>query len=249
MDWALNHNKKELLDSIVNLSSKEIKSASYRYDQYYEPRLNILNSVKQFNISKFQRYRGTDLLETIIENVADTSSSKPVALIILNKNDHNGAFNRDNDQLEKLTKAYKLFIYETNSDTGAYKIINQTYQTQGEISVLGLGGHGTMQSLILGKYSWLDNSTIDLSDENELREHSHCLADTAIIILDACLNGKEEEKGDNLANMAARVFPGREVYARTISSSSNELFFDENDNLINVVLGSKKTTYKTIFTN
>lgn len=58
-------------------------------------------------------------------------------------------------------------------------------------------------------------ATLDAGDEGFLVRNalSGCLAPDAAIVMGSCSTGHGRGQADNIANLMARVFPGRSVYA------------------------------------
>ena len=233
--------------------------------------LNLLQkNKKEFGIEFFHRYINQDLrcfnsdlssslLEENIKNLnPDYNSSKPIALVIFNKNDPDDAFEKSGirNNLENLTKNYKVLIFETDNEKGVYKAIEKAGQLYGlnekgnphkPISLLILAGHGNQISINFGRTEIDDTAEtieellpyekayIDLSDEDELRKLGKYIGENAQVVYISCSTGEGKEKEDNVANMTKKAWPNvSKIFAPTTSSSSEKFILDEKGHLINV---------------
>ncbi len=180
-----------------------------------------------FNISYFSRYNNSNILKNNIKNIdLNYNSDKPIALIIQNKNDswHAFATQKHIQNIEKFNIGYKTFVYEAENDSLAFKYIKETAEKYGKISLLMIAGHGNQVSLNLGEtyqgdlktieeINLYENFYIDISDTNKLKKYTKHLEEGAKIILSSCFTGEGGKETNNLANVIAKAFPGKIVYA------------------------------------
>jgi hypothetical protein len=163
-------------------------------------------------------------------HLSDAGRDRPLAVVIVNIDDYNGAFEAPFliDDFSRSGR-YDVVYLEACSDRQAREALGSLYQTTGgrRIEALVLGGHGSRTSLQLGKTGSCgsgdpDAPWIDVADlENgEWRSLDTYLSPTAHVILWACSNGAPEEappaqnlRIPNLADEFASALPGRTIHA------------------------------------
>jgi len=177
------------------------------------------------------RYRGFDLLlfrylkisdEEVMDSIKEgrdvlfQDTHKPNTLVVYPLADHNAVF-RNEPSLEFLKKIYSTYdmrlVVAPNEQT-AYRAIESTPN----IELLILCGHGSKDSLVLGRGDKDDETlTLDLSD-TEIGRYLSMLNTRAVIFLDSCLNAKGGKGERNLANFTARLSRKRNtIYAARTS--------------------------------
>ncbi len=203
-----------------------------RYNALIEE-LNVLGITRIERLISLSLVQVQDLIRNREQIQAD---ERPVALIITPRADWNEAFEFDNDLTRLIQEGnYRIMYYEADTEDDFFQALAETGSSQA-ISLLYIGGHGSISSTGFGddSYDAPENYTLDLSDETQLTEFSHYLTGNSQIILDSCSTGREREHGENVANMLARIFPRSTIYSPTIPSGSR-LSFDAN----NFVIGAR----------
>ena len=187
-----------------------------------------------FGIEYFYRYTKKTLEELYKSRNAHYKEDRSVVLAVFNKNDHNGAFYREGEELEKLTKFYKVIIIETDIEDGFYKAIEKTGKIEGGIDVLIVGGHGSPDRLILGNEKGLSEAAyLDLTDEQEIKERAlkKWMRPSSKAILIGCSTGKDEK---SIAAMNSRTLGIEETYAPRDKSSKTNYHLKKSGELENV---------------
>jgi len=203
------------------------------------------------------------LLDEIIKNrsILDHNNNKPIALVILPKSDHNGAFMHQDvrertvntENLIELGGNYKIIVHEAKNEDELYGQIKETSDIYGRIPLVVFGGHGCQIGLELsesgvpGDYKTnfvkrSDKTFLDIYD-TEIKKYAGCLTEDAQIILISCLTGEGGKKAKNLANALQKAFPGRKIFAPEVATTLEHFVFDANGRIINVVYecGPEKT--------
>ncbi|MBI5227854.1 hypothetical protein HY988_04675 [Candidatus Micrarchaeota archaeon] len=181
-----------------------------------------------FGITYFLRYTKNTLDETYKNAISN--SDKPVALIVFNKCDFDGAFYREGLTLDGLTKFYRVVIVETDNEKDFYERVEATGKSK-KISLLIIGGHGTPQSIRLGgKHIEPDSVNLsdeekldgryelDLTDEEEIKHRNirQWMAPNSTIALIACATGLLES---SIGAMISSSFGAKILYAPRFNSS------------------------------
>lgn len=173
----------------------------------------------------------------------DGSSKKPKALILAGEDDPNEAF--------APTKAYVKFISDIQEHYDVrYRIVSSPEEfcleiekaaKEGNIELLVVGGHGSPQTIRLGRDSRL---LIDRKLPNE--DVLKMLAPNAIIFLEACATGNGKEDAMNMANYFADRAPGRIVIAPTVPLTifNEKLSFNPTFNVDLIDDNGRDITYK-----
>ncbi|MBR9683160.1 hypothetical protein GOV03_01330, partial [Candidatus Woesearchaeota archaeon] len=224
----------------------EIMLAYYKNEKQWKQKLDVWEFNKEkHGITHFHRYLGTPLLKENVKNKDKKyKPHHPVALIIHNQNDWNGAFAGGWywHELEELVPAYKIFTYEVAEEKDMLKFIKETYLRSGnkEINVWLVGGHGTQISLNLGLSGkkdsiWTregmkdyDKYYLDITDEKQLKEYTKYFSPHVLVPLISCSTGEGKAGADNLANTLGNVFPQGIIFAPTISTHLKRLNLNKN---------------------
>ena len=135
----------------------------------------------------FMRY-DKETLGSLHSSLNGKNQEKPLLLAVFNKNDPNGAFYVEGVRLEKLTKYYRVIIVEAENEGEFYGKIASVADKYGKIDTLAIGGHGTPDSIRMGKDT--DEGRIDLTDRNELKALGTVFARDPTVILISCSTGR-----------------------------------------------------------
>ena len=186
------------------------------------------------------------ILEENLKNLdRNYKPDQPTAVAIVSTDDSDSALDFIATDFNILQN-YKLLVFETNNEAEALVRIKQSARIlERPIDLLYLAGHGTPISLKLGGTGHkpimvredllgVEESYIDVTDEDQLRAYAEFLAPAAKIILLSCSTGKGQDAQDNLANMLARVFPGRQVYAPVMDDNLKQFILDPSGLVQNV---------------
>ena len=157
----------------------------------------------QFDIENFQRFN-YDIIENayLAATDAEFSIGKKTAIIILNKNDWNKAFEDDTGIYKQLMEqGYCLVLCEANDEEGVATRFFNRGKEDGAPSALGeraydlviLGGHGTPTSINFGKAVG-EKSKFDLGDFKQGGRFlpgswDSMLNEQSVIILSSCSTG------------------------------------------------------------
>lgn len=138
---------------------------------------------------------------------------RPVALLLYNTNDWNGAFAQSSLPRTFLDSGKFRVVYrEVSSDEEAQRAIAETCaKSGGKIHTLVLAGHGQPKELGLGKgkNAFDESSDIDRGDfkSGVFRHLDDYVDESGQVLLYACSNGQGGKRGRNLANAVARRLP------------------------------------------
>lgn len=236
---ALDH--PDLIEKFVELGKtmrvNQIKKVFARCDISPSPSLlmeKVYTLNKIFGIEFFERYDNKTIEHLYIMALSPSwHIGKPTALLILNKNDHNGAFKRPGLH-RSLLKGYRMVVVEVEDDAEALERLRAISDRYGKLDLLLIGGHGTQRSLKLGR-AWGEETYLDLSDfeqyggEGALERY---LKKDAIIVLESCSTGKggsiygKEDLG-NLMSAIGRL-TNRKVFAPAKPVFITRFVFDED---------------------
>ncbi len=161
---------------------------------------------------------------------------RPTFLMIHPKTDWNNAF-EVNNQLDELLLhgVYNVVYFEPESDTAFTEIIRKVAAKK-KITILNVGGHGSIDRTTFNEKSFDESDTLDLGDEQEMKDAGlgQYLDENAIIIMESCSTGSGGREGENIANMMSRIFSGRRVFAPKYPTSVREYLYDESWSVIGV---------------
>jgi hypothetical protein len=205
----------------------------------------LIEHLADLHIDYWERFHSVETMSAILNyrQQADKPTDKPVALIIYNKSDHNGAFT--NNQIDDLLRrGYAVFYYEAVTDMEAFSIIKDV-GTHNLIDLLILGGHGQPKRLLLGDYGADRAADIEASGNNIPDEYSLDITDLAktatleqylrpgaSVSLESCSTGRDT---NNIADFVYMLFGGQvHVYAPTVYTSADVYEYDNTNKLINI---------------
>lgn len=186
-----------------------------------EALLGLLLKNRKNGISFFGRYA----ISQLVDNLKEPDPSKKKALIIVNKNDHNGSFYSINDEISKMqAQGYDLRIYETDNDKELYNIIISEGAVK-PIDLLMVSGHGTRGTLFLGR-NHVDASDMGLFSPKKLKMLRDSFSEDARAILDSCSAGKGGEHASNLATFFRMLTGVRYLFAHHLDGNIRDMFFN-----------------------
>lgn len=179
----------------------------------------------QYGITNFTRYP-----EDILINQFDDreNNEKPYGLLLYPKADYGGAFSQDKKVLQELFQqaagfGYSLRIAECGTKKNVIRILNFVRHHYGSIHFAVVSGHGTVESIRLGKPRVVTENKDEKENEDKyqisladilrvgvIREGVRALESAFIpnptIILNSCSTGKEGGIAQNLSRvLLARV--------------------------------------------
>ncbi len=191
---------------------------AYALELLGEKRTVLLH--KDYGIEYFGRYPKELLEELLRSEHPRHRKSDPIAFVIYNKNDWNGAFYQSADLLLKLMKTHKIFIIEVKHDREISKRIGEFlsfhksrfggFFTGGKIDTLLIGGHGNPKGIRLG-LSKGSSSRITSSDMKMLKMLRQYFSKKPTVILESCSTGRGEYAiGARISRaLGARLFAPR----------------------------------------
>lgn len=179
-----------------------------RYAAWYEGLKDIAGRP---SLTPWDIYRARVLNLSSIELGEFIDTDAPNALVVMPRNDYNGAFLSDTYQrlLQRIYRHYDCHVV----------FADREYQVQAaltdmpDISLVLLTGHGSPCSLALGK-GFGEAGNIDCTDD-ELQKPLRNLTSDATIILYSCSTGSGADTGKNLANKISGMRRSIEVLAPT----------------------------------
>lgn len=244
------HNK------LSHLTDSELQKAEDNLLQNLQPML------KDFGVDFLERY-SPRFISNLCEVAKDPNfeKKKPIALLVMNKDDYNGAFFRP-DLYDTLLIAYRPIVTEVDNDSTALERIKSVSKKYGSSILLIPAGHGAENSLYLGQTGAdelkededpPEASFIDLSDfqqyggKGALEKY---LKKNALVILFSCSTGGNAEGTDspnlvqsdttgnsqfpNLMTMWG-VLTNRKVIAPSTPTSISKFVLDKNSRVIGVI--------------
>lgn len=208
----------------------------------------IDKKMKSLDLKEKERY-SLPFLDMAYKNRIADKVEKPLAVVILNRNDWNGGFSNTPNELTSLFNTHHLLVYEASTDNEAENALKQVKEKFGKADLVILGGHGATNLINLGKqpdssyeertryssyeerYSWKEEYSIDKTDESFFK----ALADVSKgketdVVLLSCLTGR----GDNPIGKIISNNSGVKVFAPKKETNLNKLVIDKNRKLIDV---------------
>ncbi|NYZ77538.1 hypothetical protein H0O02_04475 [Candidatus Micrarchaeota archaeon] len=182
------------------------------------------------SIEYFGRYRKS-MLEELYLTSTDLEHKKdsPLLVAVFNKNDWNNSFYYSGRTLGKLTKHYRVVLFEADSESEFYKKIEATEKTYGKIDSLVVAGHGSTKTVNLG-YGW-DSGDIDTSDEKDLEKMKDHFVENPNVILIACSSASDET---SIAAMLSKLWNAK-AWGENKTSSLSYFKLDEKGKIIKPV--------------
>ena len=185
------------------------------------------------NISFFGRY-SINTLEYLYSNFRKKpSKNQKTALWIFPKEDDNHAFYYDNKFIDEIIKNnYHISIIEVGNEREFKDWSLLMERKNGKnFDVLVLSGHGTIESIQLGKGE-SEKEQIDLEDDFEIKLIGKLVKKEGIIILNSCSTASEEKT----TSIAKKIFEENKIHliAPETPTSIDTFHFDEKGDLIGV---------------
>ncbi|MBT3182803.1 MAG: hypothetical protein HN337_09915, partial [Deltaproteobacteria bacterium] len=190
-------------------------------------------------INHFSRYSVASL-----ENQLHPKPGAKTALVVVAKDDWNGAFERTRYDLDLLLEqGYNVIIVEANDENDIYRQLDS--MPAHSIDQMVIYGHGRPSGTSLRSGSREEDARIDL-DDNEWRLYQNRFSDEAQVFLFSCSTGKGGEEADNMGsrfnqwlglttyapnedtNGALYVTSNGEIAIRYNTISALEVFDDHN---------------------
>jgi hypothetical protein len=216
----------------------------------------VKKALQELRIDEPMRLRNSELLDEVLRNRQGpraAGDARPTAVLVYAKQDtdHNGSLKSHN--MDELTKHYRVMFYEARTEQDFIDAVKDGGRA-GKAELVAVDGHGSRTALNLGEVGWdasskvREENQIDLGDEAQFRAAGleKSVAPDATILLEACSNGSDKDKAENPANMFARLFPGREVFAPTQPVEVIKIRLDEQGRVVGPSwTGQDESTYRT----
>jgi hypothetical protein len=192
------------------------------YAEDFERRLGELN------LRELGRFDGHDrlLYRVVADRTSPAHDTRPVVVVAMARDDHNGAFTGITRDLAGLGEQFRLALYEASTveELGA-SIAEATRRQPAEVVIIG--GHGTQRSLRLGSTSEVDG-LLEVGALTRLRSFGlqRAVAHGGEVSLVSCDSGVGEELVRNTTNMVADLWPQASVSGLT-GSYGGVLKFDD----------------------
>ena len=202
---------------------------------------------KQYNIEFIRRFRSIENLINVLnvrDNPVAPRDTKPLAILVYPKIDHNTAFEQHPTIDRLIELGYRVSYFEANSEKDAEGYLKlATNEGKNKADLIVLAGHGTSETLALGskdlgKGGEMKDETlyIDTSDfkngKSDINIAKYILSDSNILLY-ACSNGKDgKDNPNNLANTIARnLKSGVTIHSSRVPSSIMSINRGDNDEL------------------
>lgn len=225
-ELGLDHNNRELLFNFI-----------YAISTIGEVATRELHN--RTGIVHFARYT-RHTLEEVLSNIVNTNrDQRPVALLAMNREaDWNGAFYAQSEQIETLTRGYRLIIVENSTDQELFRRTIEAATRLGPIRALGFGGHGNAQSIQVGPDITNPSHMINISDTRNigLLLGQNILTQDAAIFLMACKTG-DTQNGQPIGQQISNSLEGRKLFAPNQPTRLDHFEFDQSGMIIDVVYG------------
>ncbi len=175
------------------------------WDLDEEDQNTIRKNTEIFNITHVQRYfvgaylgclnfdqdLDLSLLEQNLKNWKDPNKEKPVAVFVLNQNDHHFGYAEAYKQIVELKDSHNVYVFEADNSYLAQGQIAELNSHLGRlIDVLVVGGHGSDKGILMGNSYYSSSPYITGAWFDDI---SYALADDAIVVADACNIAKDED--------------------------------------------------------
>jgi hypothetical protein len=163
-------------------------------------------------IQCFYRFPSLDLLQATLRN-RDVVDDRPLALVCAGADDHNRSFSTLATTVSQLSQTHRVVYVEAIDDVEVDRAMAR-YGSAQVIATLVVAGHGTEESVRLGSdFGHSFRQELDVRDDDRFAYLAQFLAKDATISLEACSTGNKRTHGENVAQMLARIWPGRTVWA------------------------------------
>jgi hypothetical protein len=151
---------------------------------------------KEYGIEYFARYSKKEL-ENLYGHIGENADHRPLLLVAHNKYDFNGAFYHPSrkDRIRKpliYGGHYNVIFFEAGSEYEFYELAKKFAGKYFGISAFMIGGHGNEGKIRLGPEIG-EEAFLDLNDKSEMKLLENLFAEDALVILDSCSTGANEE--------------------------------------------------------
>ncbi len=187
-------------------------------------------------IENFARYTPTTL-EAVSQNINDRTvlDTRPVFYLFMNRDnaDWNGAFYANSNQIERLTRGYRLIIVESPDARDFSNAAIRTAARHGQIGGWVIGGHGDPNSIQTGPDRTNENHQLDLTDANQMQVllNRNIFHSNAVGVLISCNTGNTENQNQPIGQQISTAL-GRRVIAPNRPTGLHEFQFDQNNHLV-----------------
>jgi hypothetical protein len=173
------------------------------------------------------RFANKETLEAILATrERGPTSSKPRALVLFARDDHNGAFRAN--QLPELVRHYEVEYVEVGDEHELLTAWAGATDRGAPLDLVVVGAHGARHGAVLGAHDLTRSAKdderlfIDLSDRDQFRQALAKVryAPGAKLIVDGCSMGKGRQNALNVANMM-RDATGLTTFASVFDSTSS----------------------------
>jgi hypothetical protein len=195
----------------------------------------VRSGLERLGIEDPMRLRSAELLDEVLQNRLDPGKTdKPMAVVVFCKSDtdHNGAMRRHN--IDELSRNYRVMYYEARTDRDLIEAVRDAGRSE-QASLVVIAGHGEKRTIDLGDAdaSGLEEFMLDHGDEAKLRaaKLEQLVRPDATVMLMSCSTGEGRGEAENIANLLARLLPGREVFA-PVNPTSDQLKFDQEGRFV-----------------
>lgn len=162
-------------------------------------------------------------IKELRENKKNQPDDRPLTIIIFPEDDWNGAFDTPGlENIDALMKESRVLFYRVSNKTDLFKIIETAGKKQ-KISNFIIGGHGTANSLRLGKGN-NNQALLTLADRHYFAKVAPYFTENCTIILKSCSTGQGRNQAINLANIIKEAIPQCEVMAPTEPASGLAIY-------------------------
>lgn len=230
------------------------KKIPFSAPQWHKEACGIFVAARELGLEFVHRIPPQHRMEVIQNRHNLKPDGRPLAVLVMARGDHNGAFYLSDEIFEGLmTHNHRVVYYEAENDRDLVKCLKAgtglgTANEQ-KAQVLVFGGHGSQSSLHLERYERpqkKNQGMLEPDDEEMLKRSgvSATLADGGQIVLDSCSNGKGCETADgkegrplNMANFMRRIFPQAKekgIWSAQESYGPIEFKFNDDNELIEV---------------
>ncbi|MDR1452746.1 MAG: LysM peptidoglycan-binding domain-containing protein [Candidatus Margulisbacteria bacterium] len=212
---------------------------------------NLTRQAQPGEIMYTERFSAGELDALEANNAKPIDAVRPVALVLANRGDYNGAFEKSHSRetIQPLTKAFddNLRYREVSRDSEILPLV-KAIGRQRKIDLLVIAGHGESSSIRLADDGDADEYLLDPTDESIVKGLREYLAPDCKIILESCSTGAGGGNTENMANFIAKCLPGCTVFAPTIDSYVHKFIFDSQNKFENIIYNDDpQRTYHVIY--
>lgn len=163
------------------------------------------------------------------QNLSKLGSERPIAVVLSNKADYNGAFEAKHfPMLDRLVQSrqFDVVTFEVGGDFEAAAALMSVYQASGhKVALTVFSGHGDGEALTFSE-KWGERGALDVDD---LRKKTYltgllqtAIADNGQVFLDSCFSGAEDVPL-NLGDAMAAALPGRDIFGTSVENTPTDI--------------------------